>query len=98
MPFKSNFISCISIKVFASTIIGDGAIIGAGSIVTKDVEPFTIIAGNPGRVVRRRFSEEVEKKIIQSKWWFQPLSVIAKELPCFINNPTPDLVDRFNFS
>ena len=49
--------------------IGNGAIIGAGAIVTKDVPPFTIVAGNPAKVIRSRFSPEVEQILINFPWW-----------------------------
>jgi len=49
--------------------IGDGAIIGAGSVVTHDVEPYTIVAGNPAKVIRKRFNEDQIKYLQDSKWW-----------------------------
>ena len=49
--------------------IGDGAIIGAGSVVTKSVEPFTIVAGNPAKPIRKRFSEKNINKILKDPWW-----------------------------
>ncbi|PZT96310.1 MAG: chloramphenicol acetyltransferase, partial [Brevundimonas sp.] len=49
--------------------IGRGAIVGAGAIVTKDVEPYTIVAGNPARVIRRRFSEAVVERVESLRWW-----------------------------
>ena len=49
--------------------IGDGALIGAGSVVTKDVPDFAIVAGNPAKILRYRFSEEMRLKIKESKWW-----------------------------
>ena len=49
--------------------VGDGAIIGAGSIVTKDVEPFSIIAGNPAKLIRYRFSDDIIEKICRLRWW-----------------------------
>ena len=49
--------------------IGDGAIVGAGSVVTKDVEPYTIVAGNPARVIRKRFDDETVSKLLDIKWW-----------------------------
>lgn len=49
--------------------IGDGAIIGAYSVVSKDVLAYTIVAGNPARIVRERFSPEVKEKLLRMKWW-----------------------------
>lgn len=49
--------------------IGDGSIIGAHTVVTKDVPPFSVVAGNPGRVVRTRFSSEQIKALNEIRWW-----------------------------
>lgn len=50
-------------------IIGDGAVIGAGSIVNSDIPPYSIAAGNPARVIKYRFSEEEIERLNKSKWW-----------------------------
>lgn len=49
--------------------IGDGAVIGAGSVVTKDVGPYEIWAGNPARFIRKRFDDETIEKLLESQWW-----------------------------
>jgi acetyltransferase-like isoleucine patch superfamily enzyme len=49
--------------------IGDGVLIGAGSLVTKDVPDFAIVVGSPAKVIRYRFSKETQLKIKASKWW-----------------------------
>lgn len=49
--------------------IGNGAVIGAGSIVTKDVPPYAIVTGNPAKILRMRFTDEIIYKIEESKWW-----------------------------
>lgn len=49
--------------------IGDGAIVGAGSVVTKDVSPYSIVAGSPARVIRYRFTEEEIAFLIEYQWW-----------------------------
>lgn len=49
--------------------IGTGAVVGAGSVVTKDVPPFAIVAGNPARVVRERFDRERKEQIVHSSFW-----------------------------
>lgn len=49
--------------------IGDGAIIGAYSVVARNVPAYTIVAGNPSQVIRERFSPEVKEKLLKLKWW-----------------------------
>ena len=50
-------------------IIGDGAVLGMGSVVTKDVEPYTVVGGNPAKVIRKRFDDETIQKLLAIKWW-----------------------------
>jgi acetyltransferase-like isoleucine patch superfamily enzyme len=49
--------------------IGDGAVIGMGSVVTKDVPPYAIFAGNPAKLIRMRFDEDVIVSLLELKWW-----------------------------
>jgi len=49
--------------------IGDGAVIGAGAVVTKDVEPYAIVAGCPSKVIRMRFEECIINGLLESEWW-----------------------------
>jgi virginiamycin A acetyltransferase len=55
--------------IMAGVKIGDGAIIGAYSVVTKDVEPYAIVGGNPAREIKKRFPEEVIKELLEIQWW-----------------------------
>lgn len=55
--------------IMAGVKIGDGAIIAANSTVVKDVEPYTIVGGNPAQVIKKRFSEEKIKELLEMKWW-----------------------------
>lgn len=49
--------------------IGDGAVIAAGAVVTKDVAPYSIVGGNPAKLIKYRFTEEVIGKLLEIKWW-----------------------------
>ena len=72
--------------------IGRGAIIGAGAIVTKDVAPYSIVAGNPARLLRKRFEPNIEEAIEQSRWWEMSTEELRNALednPEAIRNPTP---------
>ena len=59
-----------SVIVLPDVHIGDGAIIGAGSIVTKDIPPFSIAVGNPAKVIKSRFSNEVIEFLLETAWWY----------------------------
>lgn len=61
--------------------IGDGAIIGSKSVVTKDVEPYSIVGGNPAKLIRKRFSEEKIAELLEMKWWDWPIDEITANLP-----------------
>lgn len=49
--------------------IGNGAVVGMGSVVTKDVEPYAIVAGNPAKIIRKRFDDNTIKKLLETEWW-----------------------------
>lgn len=52
--------------------IGDGAVVGMGSVVTKDIAPYAIVGGNPAKLIRYRFTDEIIEELIFSKWWEMP--------------------------
>lgn len=58
-----------NVVIKSGITIGDGAVIGAGSIVTKDVDPYTIVAGNPAKIIKKRFNDEIINRLIDSNWW-----------------------------
>ncbi len=56
-------------KILPGVIVGDGAVIGAGAVVSKNVEPYAIVAGNPATTLKYRFDEETIGKLLEMKWW-----------------------------
>ncbi len=61
--------------------IGDGAIIGANSVVGSNVEPYTIVAGNPARAIRKRFDDELIGYLLAFKWWDKSIEEINDLIP-----------------
>lgn len=55
--------------LFSGITIGNGAIVGAFSVVTKDVPPFAVVVGNPAKIVRYRFNTGIRNKLLKIKWW-----------------------------
>ena len=77
---------CGNAIILSGVTIGDGAVIGNGAVVSKDVEPYSIVAGNPAKHVRYRFDEDTIKELINIKWWNWPDSLIQKNIPLLLSS------------
>lgn len=64
--------------------IGDGAIIAAYSVITKDVPPYTIVGGNPAKMIRKRFSEDDIERLLALSWWHWDIEKITRALPFIV--------------
>lgn len=71
--------------------IGHGAVVAARAVVTKDVPPYAIVAGNPARIVRYRMGEERIAALLRSSWWLLPEAEIGRLIPTLLSERIEDL-------
>lgn len=74
--------------------IGDGAIIGANSVVGHDVEPYSIVAGNPGRLIRKRFDDELIDLLLRWQWWNKTIEEIDALIPVLTGSNLAEVKDN----
>ncbi len=72
--------------IMAGVTVGDGAIIGANSVLASDVEPYTIVVGNPAKPIRRRFDDELIELMLKFKWWDKHIEEINGLIPLLSNS------------
>ena len=87
MPFKGDTVIGNDVwigqdaAILPGVHIGDGAIIGAKSVVGSNVEPYTIVAGNPAKFIRKRFDDELIHLLLEWKWWDKTVEEINRLIP-----------------
>ena len=92
MPFKGDTVIGNDVwigqnaTILPGVHIGDGAIIGANSVVGSDVEPYTVVVGNPAKQLRYRFDEELTELLLKFKWWDKPVEEINALIPILTNS------------
>ena len=74
--------------IMPGVTIGDGAIVAAYSVVTKDVEPYSVVGGNPAHFIKKRFDDELISLLLQWKWWDLEGEKLFESLSILVN---PDL-------
>ncbi len=92
MPLKGDTVVGNDVWIGQNAIIlpgvhiGDGAIIGLNSVVTKDIEPYTIVAGNPAKVIRKRLDNKLIELMLELKWWDKSIEEIKSLIPILTDN------------
>ena len=87
LPFKGDTVIGNDVWIGQNAVllpgvhIGDGAIIGANSVIGSDVTPYTIVVGNPAKVLRKRFDDELIDLLLRFKWWDRSIEEINSLIP-----------------
>jgi virginiamycin A acetyltransferase len=77
--------------IISGVTIGDGAIIAANAVVTKDVAPYAIVGGNPAAEIRKRFPEDKIRRLLEVKWWDWPIDKITANIHLLTGNDPESL-------
>ncbi|MCZ8374203.1 MAG: chloramphenicol acetyltransferase [Beijerinckiaceae bacterium] len=81
--------------ILAGRTIGTGAVVAGGAVVTKDVPDYTIVAGNPARIIRRRFPEAIAERLQRLAWWDWDHAALRAALDDFRALPVEAFLDRY---
>lgn len=81
-------------QVLRGVKVGDGAVLGGGTIVTKDVPPYEIWAGVPARKIGQRFPDEIIVELMEIKWWDFPIDVIKDNIDLFRKDIDMDFISE----
>lgn len=78
--------------IMSGVVIGNGAVIGAHSVVTKDVDDYRIVAGNPAKVIRLRYNGTIIKSLNQIAWWDWPKEKILRNAEFLMNEDVVEFI------
>lgn len=78
--------------IMPGVTIGDGAMVAARAVVTKDVDPYTIVGGNPAKLIKKRFSDSDIEILLKVKWWDWPEEKIKQHIPLLRSNKVVELL------
>ncbi len=80
--------------VCRNVVIGDGAVIGAGAVVTHDVEPYSIMVGSPARKIKLRFATDIVERLLALRWWDLSDEIITENIELFNCEPNHAILER----
>lgn len=83
-----------SVTIMSGIIIGDGAVIACNSHVTKDIEPYAIVGGNPAEHIKYRFSPDLIKRMLKIKWWDWSDEIINERTDFMFNESVEEFIIR----
>lgn len=84
---------CANCMVLSGITVGHGAVVGAGAVVTRNVEPYSVVAGNPAKHVRWRFDEPTRIALLEASWWDWPLEELRRIMPLLCSDQIQNLLE-----
>ena len=81
------------VTILSGVKIGNGAVVGAGTLVSKNIEDYCVVSGNPMRVIRTRFTETVISKLQKVAWWDWPVETVRDNLRVILAEPTEESLE-----
>ena len=85
---------CANCIILSGVTIGHGSVIANGAVISRDVDPYAIMAGNPAKAVKWRFDEPTRVALLESKWWDWPENEVEKILPMLCNEDVTEFIDH----
>ena len=82
------------VSILRGVTVGDGAVVGAGAVVTRDVEPYSIVAGVPAKKIGQRCSDELIEELLALKWWDWPKEIIKGNIYLFNEELSKDTIEK----
>lgn len=92
---KSDAWIGMNAMIMHGVTVGEGAIVAAGSVVLKDVPPYTIVGGNPAKEIRKRFSDSEIDKLLELRWFDWERNKIEKAVPLLSSGSINQLYDFY---
>lgn len=86
---------CMNSIILPGITIGDGAVIGAGSVVSSDVEPYSIFVGNPGKTIKKRFDDLTIQKLLEIKWWDWDIKKIIENASLLCSENIEEFINKY---
>lgn len=80
--------------ILSGVHIGDGAVVGAESVVSKDVEPYAVVVGNPSRMIKKRFDEDTIRALLEIRWWNWDENKINQEMRYLCSSSIQEFIGR----
>ena len=82
--------------IMSGVTIGDGAVVSSSAVVTKDVPPYTVVAGNPAKVVKQRFTDKQVEQLLKNPWWERSDQEIQELIPLLCSPNIDDLITKLS--